>query len=194
MSRIRAFTLIELLVVIGIIAILIGILLPTLSRARESANRIKCASQLRQIGQFCAMYAAQCNNFVPIGWLSQDSYAPGTSTLWFMQKSLFTNGPIGLGYLFSANIAKPSSEFTRQVWYCPNFPADWRFAYNAPRNPWVDLPISDAQAAAWPSSNISLKMGYSSRAALTSKAGDEQTLRWTCPTGAATAWSRPIYF
>ena len=40
---------------------------------------------------------------------------------------------------------------------------------------------SNEQAMAWPSSQISLKVGYSSRAMLTSKVGDEQTLRWTAP-------------
>ena len=192
----RAFTLIELLVVIGIIAILLGILLPTISRAREAANKIKCASQLRQIGQFAAMYAGAYNNFLPLGYVSQETYTPGNRVVWYVQKSSFSNGPVGLGYLFSSGIIKSNAEFSRQIWYCPSQPTDWNYSYNRPgTNPWFDMPISDGQAASAAIPNyLALKVGYSSRPLLTSQNGDEQTLRWTAQTGTSAVWAPPVYF
>jgi prepilin-type N-terminal cleavage/methylation domain-containing protein/prepilin-type processing-associated H-X9-DG protein len=82
-SHRTGFTLVELLVVIGIIATLIALLLPVLSRARESARRIACAANLRSIGQGFFLYATDNKGDLPrTYWLhefywshSPDSFA-----------------------------------------------------------------------------------------------------------------------
>jgi prepilin-type N-terminal cleavage/methylation domain-containing protein/prepilin-type processing-associated H-X9-DG protein len=80
--RRSGFTLVELLVVIGIIAVLISILLPALQRARDSANTIKCAANLRAIGQGLTSYAAENNQFLPISFYFRDqSLNPTTGAL-----------------------------------------------------------------------------------------------------------------
>ncbi|MEW6534746.1 MAG: type II secretion system protein [Candidatus Auribacterota bacterium] len=67
MKNKKGFTLIELLVVIAIIAILAGMLLPALNRARESARRIKCLNNVRQISVASHLYAADHREVFPSG-------------------------------------------------------------------------------------------------------------------------------
>src|SRR4051794_2934395 len=72
-----AFTLVELLVVIGIIAVLISVLLPALSKARQRAQTVACSSNLHQITLAALMYAAEFNGHLPYGFAFQRAKANG---------------------------------------------------------------------------------------------------------------------
>src|SRR5262249_40655642 len=92
-NRKPAFTLIELLVVIAIIALIVSILLPSLSQAREEAKAVKCLAHIRSIGQFTHMYREEEPGglmlWYRINWDNQYIY-PGANrfTPWIFGGSL----------------------------------------------------------------------------------------------------------
>src|SRR4051812_20540406 len=67
-QRNSAFTLVELLVVIGIVVVLIALLLPSVAKARQAAQRVECLSNLRQVAMSVRMYAMGNRDHVPLGY------------------------------------------------------------------------------------------------------------------------------
>jgi prepilin-type processing-associated H-X9-DG protein len=130
-----AFTLVELLVVIGVIAVLIGILLPVLSKARESAIAIQCMSNLRQFSAANQMYVNQYNWHMPGWWVGPTGGAPNAFNafgrawpgLTDFRKALSMPVlfPLSVGYSDPSGadplITKPGYRcFVTRKWYCAN--------------------------------------------------------------------------
>jgi prepilin-type N-terminal cleavage/methylation domain-containing protein len=155
----RAFTLVELLVVIGIIALLVGMLLPSLAKARQAAQRVECLSNLREVSTSFRMYAMANHDHVPLGYRAgmakqfNSMIYSGTSKRFVLFGLLYTAGAM----------PKP------QVFFCP--------AENDPRsllatslNPWP--PAAD------PNTNVAC--GYACRPEVP-LADDPATSDYTLP-------------
>ena len=127
MRKHNGFTLVELLVVIAIIALLMGILLPALQRAREQAKKIVCANGLKQIFIGVSLFANDNGGKLPL----KDS----------------SNWPWDISYSTTDYIikAKPDKDM-KAAFYCPSTPAkNWKKAiyWRFNEGPW---PSSDAKS------------------------------------------------
>ncbi len=126
-NRRRAFTLVELLVVIGIIALLVAILMPTLRKAWVAAQNAQCLSNLRQIGQATTMYRADTGRIPWFfilrnnGWNPVATGATGNTLWWtgFSHGGKTTHPSIQVGYIDDSS--KPLNKYL----YKDMYPETW---------------------------------------------------------------------
>jgi prepilin-type N-terminal cleavage/methylation domain-containing protein/prepilin-type processing-associated H-X9-DG protein len=114
MRRRYGFTLVELLVVVGIIAILIAILLPTLNQAREQARRTQCAASLHNIGLAMNVYANENKRRLPVH--------PGNGNNWFWDVPFPTRDAIIRAGAVRDNFYCPSGDLQNDngLWEFPD--------------------------------------------------------------------------
>ena len=109
-SKFKGFTLIELLVVIAIIALLISVLLPSLSKARERARETVCMADMRTLTQVCLIYSSEYRGALPdLGVDYNASSASYASQVYYTFK-------------YWRDLLEDTYGIQRKHWYCPSNP------------------------------------------------------------------------
>jgi prepilin-type processing-associated H-X9-DG protein/prepilin-type N-terminal cleavage/methylation domain-containing protein len=177
----RAFTLVELLVVIGIIALLISILLPALSKSREKANQLKCCAQERMILQGMMLHANDHHGYMPLagqiniagpgggltlGTTPADVQDPrrikyeyyGTTTLHIISTPAGIGKYLGSGMDFTSKDTlekSMNSGLIRQIMVCPSDKDGGRYGttVNGGGSHWSSYAFNEAALGWWTAAN-----------------------------------------
>ena len=125
------FTLVELLVVIGIIALLIAILMPALSKAREQANAVKCLSNQRSLGGALVLFTNEHKGYLPKAWFNDSPFPGGPK--WQYRDPMW-----GWDYILSTYLSR-----NKDVFRCPTdepvyFRGEWTNGTGLPDEPKAD--------------------------------------------------------
>jgi prepilin-type N-terminal cleavage/methylation domain-containing protein/prepilin-type processing-associated H-X9-DG protein len=120
--RRSGFTLVELLVVIAIIGVLIGLLLPAVQKLRETANRMKCVNNLKQVGLALHNYYSSSGQF-PLCW--DDNYGSWIGTLFPYTEQ------VGIGYIgYQDGNDWVDVDITLNLYTCPSDPRSGHFSWD----------------------------------------------------------------